>query len=445
MPQRPVLDVDAVLPASGAWPLGSSCGACAPVRIWGWFFHLLTSKSCSHLRFHSSMEPPLERRSCASPRAPTNTCMHTHTHTLRRLCLEGAAKRANQTLCLVSSPCASVLPRHHSSVSSFAFREPHADADADNMQSVSEVSVDSPLGVRPRRALEWTRVHHRAAALEAFHRRSTSGPAKKSLPSRWLGKTRPPMWAHVQGLRLPLPISFRWALCDSCGCALIGPQPLAKTGRVLWLWSCGCTLLHLESTITRAPYFISEFFFRKNRKEKDMQGAPEESTSSGPLVKPASLFMATPRGADLLAYLGRRTAHSIARQPLLPCVCMVAQQTGGAESRLMCTRVVCTNALLQLNAPAKHFATNNVDPVYQQNKHASCDKANPSSSAATMKTSKISQHRLIGKEKKQHSQTPPKYRSIDRLHTCKPVPKTNTQHIKNKTKKLSRKKTRVLD
>ncbi|EUC31526.1 hypothetical protein COCCADRAFT_27747 [Bipolaris zeicola 26-R-13] len=47
-----------------------------------------------------------------------------------------------------------------------------------NMQSVSEVSAYSPLGGRQRRALEWTRVHHRAAALEAFHRRRTSGPTK---------------------------------------------------------------------------------------------------------------------------------------------------------------------------------------------------------------------------------------------------------------------------
>ncbi|KAH7559051.1 hypothetical protein BM1_03988 [Bipolaris maydis] len=88
MAQRPVVDVDgcrgrgqaatiAVLPASGAWHLGSSCGACAPVRIWGWFFDLALDATL--LRFHSSMEPPLEGRSCASPRAPTNTDLHAHT------------------------------------------------------------------------------------------------------------------------------------------------------------------------------------------------------------------------------------------------------------------------------------------------------------------------------------------------------------------------------
>lgn len=171
MAQRPVVDVDgcrgrgqaatiAVLPASGAWHLGSSCGACAPVRIWGWFFDLALDATL--LRFHSSMEPPLEGRSCASPRAPTNTDLHAHTRrpnchgdalgptvhsstttattverlarrprcrpqlahlvrVVRRLCLEGAAKRANQTLCPPSG-----LARHYRSVSSCGFREARA-------------------------------------------------------------------------------------------------------------------------------------------------------------------------------------------------------------------------------------------------------------------------------------------------------------------------------
>ncbi|KAJ6277927.1 hypothetical protein J3E71DRAFT_393969 [Bipolaris maydis] len=540
MAQRPVVDVDgcrgrgqaatiAVLPASGAWHLGSSCGACAPVRIWGWFFDLALDATL--LRFHSSMEPPLEGRSCASPRAPTNTDLHAHTRrpnchgdalgptvhsstttattverlarrprcrpqlahlvrVVRRLCLEGAAKRANQTLCPPSG-----LARHYRSVSSCGFREARAGTATTNMQSVSEVSVDSPLGGRQRRAPEWARVHHRAAALEAFQPKVAAfARAGKNSAS------------DVDTRASPLPSRFRWARCDSGGCALIGPQPLAKTGRVLWLWSCGCSLrfvlVHSKTTTSacvasiplrwrpagsnnaRAPYFISEFSLAKTGSKKYMPLhflRPEESTPSGPGAKPTSLSIVTPRGAHALSYLGSRPAHGIDRQPLLPCICMVAQQTGGAESRpntptlhsaptncyceraCVCTRVVWMDAARLLNAPGKHLLPTNADPPLTRTRNLtyhiaqtinrmttdsqqpptraslttnqSCGKANPSSSAAPSphekKQSIVAPAHREGK-KNTAKPLPSKNRSIDRLHTCKPVPKTKSQHIKTK-------------